>query len=144
VFAQDVMPNYLRDLNERIFKAQLPTVTVSRGEPHDPRLPANSLDAAVLVHMYHEIAQPFAFLHNLATAMKPGGIVGILDADRQTSRHGTPPALLRCELAAVGYREVSFTKLTGKLGYLAVFAAPGAQARKKPEDVRTCPLDAGR
>ncbi len=144
VFAQDVMPNYLRDLNARIFKAQLPTVTVSRGEPHDPRLPANSIDAAVLVHMYHEIAQPFAFLHNLANAIKPGGIVGILDADRQTWKHGTPPALLRCELAAVGYREVSFTTLTGKLGYLAVFEAPGAKTRKTPADVKACAIDAKR
>jgi predicted methyltransferase len=141
VFAQDVMPNYLRDLNARIFKAKLPTVTVSRGEPHDPRLPANSIDAAVLVHMYHEIAQPFAFLHNLAVAMKPGGIIGILDADRQTWQHGTPPALLRCELAAVGYREVSFTTLTGGLGYLAIFEAPEAQMRKQPDEVKSCPLE---
>ncbi len=142
VFAQDVMPNYLRDLNARIFKAKLPTVTVSRGEPHDPRLPAGSVDAAVLVHMYHEIAQPFAFLHNLAVAMKEGGIVGILDADRQTWQHGTPPALLRCELSAVGYREISFTTLTGGLGYLAIFEAPGAQARNRPQDVKACPLEA--
>ena len=138
VFAQDVMPNYLRDLNARIFKARLPTVTVSRGEPHDPRLPANSIDAAVLVHMYHEIAQPFAFLHNLAASMKQGGIIGILDADRQTWQHGTPPALLRCELAAIGYREVSFTTLTGGLGYLAVFEAPDAAARKVPAEVKAC------
>lgn len=144
VFAQDVMPNYLRDLNARIFKAKLPTVTVSRGEPHDPRLPANSIDAAVLVHMYHEIAQPYAFLHNLSVAMKPGGIIGILDADRQTWQHGTPPALLRCELAAVGYREVSFTTLSGGLGYLAVFEAPGAEMRKQPANVKACPLSAKR
>lgn len=138
VFAQDVMPNYLRDLNARILKARLPTVTVSRGEPHDPRLPANSIDAAVLVHMYHEIAQPFAFLHNLSLAMKKGGIVGILDADRQTWQHGTPPALLRCELAALGYREVSFTTLAGRLGYLAIFEAPDAAARKVPSEVKAC------
>jgi predicted methyltransferase len=140
VFAQDVTPNYLRDLNARILKARLPTVTVSRGEPHDPRLPANSIDAAVLVHMYHEIAQPFAFLHNLAVAMKQGGIVGILDADRQTWQHGTPPALLRCEMAAIGYRELSFTTLTGRLGYLAVFQAPDAAARKIPSEVKAGPV----
>ncbi len=37
----------------------LSNVTVVRGESHDPRLPPASLDAAVLVHMYHEIDQPF-------------------------------------------------------------------------------------
>lgn len=140
VYAQDVMPNYLRALNARILKLKARNVTVSRGEPHDPRLPKDSLDAALLVHMYHEIAQPYAFLHNLGVAMKRGGIVGILDADRQTWQHGTPPALLRCELAAVGYREVSFTTLTGGLGYLAVFEAPAPEARKAPADVKACPL----
>ena len=59
--------------------------------------------------MYHEIGQPFGLLYNLAAAMKPGGRVGIVDADAIPSRHGTPPALLRCELSAVGYREVGFT-----------------------------------
>jgi hypothetical protein len=38
------------------------------GKLHDPRLPASSLDAAILVHMYHEIAQPCAFLYDLAPA----------------------------------------------------------------------------
>ena len=142
VFAQDVMPNYLADLNARIFKARLPTVTVSRGEEHDPRLPANSIDAAVLVHMYHEIAQPFAFLHNLAVSMKSGGVIGILDADRPTHFHGTPPALLRCELQSVGYREVSFTTLKGDLGYLAVFEAPKVEPGKAPAEIKACPVDA--
>ena len=142
VLAQDITPNYLRDLKARIARLKLSNVTVSSGEPHDPRLPANAVDAAVLVHMYHEIEQPFALLHNLAASMKPGGIVGILDADRDTSEHGTPPALLRCELASVGYREVSFTTLKGNLGYLAVFEAPSAAARKAPAEVKACPVEA--
>lgn len=140
VYANDIMPNYLSMLNARILKAKLANVVVARGEPHDPRLPPNSIDAAMLIYMYHEIAQPYAFLHNLSVAMKPGGLVGILDPDRPTHFHGTPPALLRCEMAALGYREVSFTELTGDLGNFVVFEAPAADARKKPEDVKACPL----
>src|SRR5262249_8374317 len=74
------------------------------------------------VHMYHEIAQPFALLYNLVPALKPGALVGIVDAFRPTSEHGTPPSLLRCELAAVGYREISTDRLTGSQAYLAIFA----------------------
>jgi hypothetical protein len=74
--------------------------------------------------MYHEIAQPYALLFNLAGAMKPQSLVGIVDLDRPTNEHGTPPALLRCELAAVGYREVGFHELQGDVGYLATFEAP--------------------
>jgi len=50
--------------------------------------------------------------------------VGIVDLDRPTQDHGTPPALLRCELAAVGYRQVDFVSLAPADGYLAVFVPP--------------------
>ncbi|KQP08253.1 methyltransferase type 11 [Methylobacterium sp. Leaf99] len=142
ILAEDVTPSYLADLERRV--ANLPNVTVVRGEPHDPRLPPASVDAAVLVHMYHEITQPFGLLHNLAAAMKPGGRVGIVDADAIPSRHGTPPALLRCELAAMGYRETGFSVLDGGVGYLAIFEAPAVAARPEPAAIRTCPDTATR
>jgi ubiquinone/menaquinone biosynthesis C-methylase UbiE len=73
VIAEDVTPEYLNELAERIERLKLTNVVLALGEPHDPRLPASSLDAAILVHMYHEIAQPYAFLYNLAPALKEGG-----------------------------------------------------------------------
>lgn len=142
VFAEDVTPSYLAGLERRV--AKLANVTVVRGEAHDPRLPPASLDAAILVHMYHEITQPFGLLYNLAGAMKPGGRVGIVDADAIPSRHGTPPALLRCELAALGYRETGFQVLEGGVGYLALFEAPALADRPEPGAIRTCPDTATR
>ena len=136
VFAEDVTPAYLADLEKRV--KGLGNVAVVRGEPHDPRLEPASLDAAILVHMYHEISQPYGLLHNLAAAMKPDGRVGIVDADDIPSRHGTPPALLRCELRAAGYRETGFHPLTGGVGYLAVFEAPAPDARPSPGAIRPC------
>jgi len=138
VFAEDVTPRYLANLEARIAKAGLTNVTVVRGEPHDPRLPPESVDAAVLVHMSHEIAQPFGLLHNLAAAMKAGGRVGIVDADDVPARHGTPPALLACELSAAGYRQTSVTTLTGDVGYLAIFEAPKPEARPEPGTIKPC------
>lgn len=138
ILAQDITPDYLADLERRISEAGLANVTVVRGEAHDPRLPPGSVDAAILVHMYHEIAQPFGLLWNLAAAMKRGGRVGIVDADAIPSRHGTPPRLLRCELAAVGFREVSMTRLKGGVGYLGVFEAPAPERRPEPEAIRPC------
>lgn len=135
VLAEDVTPAYLASLERRV--KGLDNVTVVRGEAHDPRLPPASVDAAILVHMYHEIAQPFGLLHNLAPAMRPGGRVGIVDADDIPSRHGTPPALLRCELAAAGYRETGFHPLKDG-AYLAVFAAPAPEDRPRPEAIRPC------
>ena len=124
VIAQDITPDYLAALQKRVLKAKLANVKIGLGEAHDPRLPARALDAAVLIHMYHEIAQPYALLFNLAAAMKPESLVGIVDLDRPTDEHGTPPDLLRCELTAVGYREAGFHKLRGGVGYLAIFKPP--------------------
>ena len=143
VFAQDVTPNYLADLAKRVQNEGLLNVTIVRGEPHDPHLPAASVDAAILVHVYHEIVQPFAFLYNLVPALKPGARVGIVDLDRPIGEHGTRPDLLRCELAAVGYEQVSFAKLIGEIGYLAVFKPPAVAARTPPGQIKVCPAPRG-
>lgn len=136
VIAQDVEAEHLDELARRVARLRLQNVRLALGEPHDPRLPPASLDAAILAHMYHEVRQPFAFLYNLAPALKAGARVGIVDYDRPTSRHGTPPDLLRCELAAVGYRETGFHKLAGDEGYLAIFEAPSE--RKPPAEIAPC------
>lgn len=143
VVAQDVTRAYLVELARRTELLKLMNVQFALGEPHDPRLPASSLDAAILVHMYHEIAQPYAFLYNLAPALKPGARVGIVDLELPTSKHGTPIELLRCELTAVGYREVATYELAGDGGYLAVFSPPELAARKSPRDIVACGNPAG-
>jgi hypothetical protein len=56
---------------KRVRDLGLQNVSISQGEPHNPKLPAGSLDIAILVHMYHEIAQPYALLYNLVPAVKP-------------------------------------------------------------------------
>jgi predicted methyltransferase len=138
ILAEDVMPQYLQGLRRRVRDLGLQNVVISLGEPHDPRLPADSLDVAILVHMYHEIAQPYGLLYNLIPALKPGARVGIVDAYGPTSEHGTPPGLLRCELAAVGYREISLDRLTGSNAYLAIFAPPSVASRTRPDAMVAC------
>jgi len=138
VIAEDVMPKYLGSLRKRVRDLGLKNVAISLGEPHDPKLPADSLDVAILVHMYHEIAQPYALLYNLVPAFKPNSRIGIVDAFAPTSEHGTPPSVLRCELAAVGYREISLDRLDGSNAYLAIFAPPSVASRTRPEAVAAC------
>jgi len=144
VVAEDVTRDYLVEFAKRTQRLRLKNVVLALGEPHDPRLPALSLDAAILVHMYHEIAQPYAFVYNLAPAFKPGARVGIVDLERPTAEHGTPIALLRCELAAVGYRAIANYELAGDGGYLAVFSPPSAADRKPPGEIVACQDHAGR
>jgi predicted methyltransferase len=136
VIAEDVDPAALQTLGADASRQHLDNVVIALGEPQDPRLPNDVLDAAILVHMYHEIAHPYAFLYNLTDALKPGAPVGVEELDRPTPRHGTPPALLRCEFAAVGYRLKSLAPMKGGLGYFAVFAAPAQPP--PPQRIRAC------
>jgi hypothetical protein len=86
--------------------------------------------------MYHEIENPYEFVYHLRTALADGARIAIIDVDRPTQNHGTPPALLRCELAAVGYRQLDFTSLAPADGYLAVFVPP--LSLPAPETIRRC------
>jgi len=138
VYGQDIMPRYLRYLRERVDRDELTNVRLVRGDPHDPRLPAKSVDLVTMIHMYHEIEQPFGLLANLIPALRPGARIAILDMDRRTDQHGTPPALLRCEMALVGYRQESFHDLDVD-GYVAIFSAPDSvDLRKIRTSVRQC------
>jgi SAM-dependent methyltransferase len=138
VIAEDVRADYLQGLRQRVRDLGLRNIIIGLGEPHDPRLPSGSIDVAILVHAYHEIAQPYALLYNLVPALKPGGRVGIVDATNEILEHGTPTTLLRCELGAVGYQEISFHPLGGSDAYLAVFAPPSSSGRPPPESIAVC------
>jgi ubiquinone/menaquinone biosynthesis C-methylase UbiE len=136
VHAEDIVPAYLQRLKGRVEAERLRNVVVSLGEPHDPRLPVGELDLALLVHMYHEIAQPYGLLWNLHAALKPGAHVAVVDADRPTNRHGTPPKLLACEMAQVGYRQVAFHRLERADAYLAVFES--SDPRPSTANIKPC------
>ncbi|WP_339346386.1 methyltransferase domain-containing protein [uncultured Sphingomonas sp.] len=136
VLAEDIVPAVRDALAERVARERLENVSVRLGLPADPRLPANSFDRIFMVHMYHEIAQPYEFLWRMRPSLRKGGLVVVVDADRPTRDHGTPPMLLRCEFAAVGYAPVDFREMRSAGGYLATFRAAGA--RPAPTSIRAC------
>jgi SAM-dependent methyltransferase len=136
VYAQDVERRHLDQLAARLARETIHGVTIVHGTPVDPKLPADSVDVAILAHVYHEIENPYEFLWRMRSAVAAGGRVAIVDVDKATQHHGTPPTLLRCELAAVGYREVDFVSLVPADGYLAVFKPPATLPA--PEAIRPC------
>jgi ubiquinone/menaquinone biosynthesis C-methylase UbiE len=139
VIGEDVTPGYLQTLKSAVLARRLADVRTVLGSPGDPRLPPASIDAAIMAHMYHEIRRPYDLLYHLAPAFRPGGKLGIEELDRPTAQHGTPPALLTCELQAAGYRRLSIAPLRGGLGYFAVFEPPAAAARPHPGQIGSCP-----
>ncbi|MFD1610900.1 class I SAM-dependent methyltransferase [Sphingomonas tabacisoli] len=136
VLAQDIVPEVRDALAERVNRERLDNVSVKLGEPADPKLPPNSFDRVFMVHMYHEIGEPYEFLWNLRPALKAGGQVIVVDADRPTQAHGTPPALLRCEFAAVGYQLARIEPMPNAGGYFAAFEAKGP--RPEPRYIKPC------
>jgi SAM-dependent methyltransferase len=138
VIAEDVIARYLQALRASADSQRLTNIRIVLGSPGDPKLPPGSIDAAIMVHMYHEIERPYELLYNLAPAFRRGGVLGIEEADRATEAHGTPPALLTCELRAVGYRPLSLSAMQGGMGYFAVFAPPDASHRPKPDRIKAC------
>lgn len=136
VLAQDIIPEVRDGLAQRVARERLDNVSVRLGVPEDPKLPENSFDRILMVHMYHEIAEPYEFLWRMRPALREGGEVVVVDADRLTQNHGTPPDLLRCEFAAIGYRQVSMTSMPSAGGYMAVFRAEGP--RPEPAAIKPC------
>jgi len=138
VYAQDVVESYMADLRREVARRKLSNVEFVLGSEGDAGLAPNTLDRAIMVHMYHEIAQPYDLLWRLVDALKPGAKVGVVDLPRRPEQHGMPPSLLRCEFEAVGYRQTSFVEMQGGVGYLAVFTPPKPADRPQPSAIKPC------
>ncbi len=137
VLAQDVQSKVMRDLADRVLRERLDNVSIKLGAPDDPRLPANSFDRVFLVHMYHEVEEPYAFLWRLWPALREKGEVIVVDRDQPTASHGMPIKQLICEMQATGFRLVSFDDKPSAGGYLARFVR--GSTRPEPGGIKTCP-----
>ena len=141
VLAQDIDRAALQRLGQRVERERLDNVSIKLGAPDDPRLPEVSFDRIFLIHMYHEVTEPYAFLWRLRPALKPGGQVIVVDVDRPTGEHGIPPALLFCEFSALGFRLSQFERKPELQGYYAQFEAAGE--RPAPSAIKPCGAPAG-
>ncbi|WP_339691031.1 class I SAM-dependent methyltransferase [uncultured Parasphingorhabdus sp.] len=143
VLAQDIDEEAISRLGERVSRESLDNVSIKLGAPDDPRLPENSFDRIFLVHMYHEVREPYAFLSRLRPALLQktkahgAGEVIVVDVNRDFAQHGIPPKQLFCEFEAVGYELVGFMERPELGGYFARFRARGPAI--EPDQIRPCP-----
>ncbi|MDZ7587869.1 MAG: methyltransferase domain-containing protein [Parasphingorhabdus sp.] len=136
VLAQDIDAGAIERLGERIARERLDNVSIKTGAPDDPRLPEGSFDRIFMVHMYHEIREPYAFLWRLWPALAKDGEVIVVDINRPLGRHGLPPDRLFCEFQAVGYKLIGFQERPELGGYFARFVAEGK--RVEPSAIKAC------
>jgi predicted methyltransferase len=112
VYGEDVEQEPLDTLRRRTEKEKLANVRLIRGTPVDPQLPANALDAVLVVNAYHEFIEYDAMLKGILGALKPGGRLGIIDAagdERRTraehqSKHTITEKLVKDDAARNGFR----------------------------------------
>jgi 2-polyprenyl-3-methyl-5-hydroxy-6-metoxy-1,4-benzoquinol methylase len=125
VFAEDINPQAIKYIDERVRREDLPNVKTVLGTPDDPKLAAKSVDAMLLMKMYHEIARPVDVMKLLRGSLKPGAKVGIIDRNGNGADHGLNRDVVEREMREAGYRldaRYDFTKADGQ-DYFLIFSA---------------------
>lgn len=125
VLAEDINPLAIEAIGKRVTKENLPNVRTVLGHPDDPMLPPGSVDAVLLLKVYHEIAHPVDFMKNLRPALRQGAKVGIIDRNGNGSDHGLDHKVVEKEMGEAGFRLAStydFTKADGQ-DYFLIFEA---------------------
>jgi len=136
VLAEDIVPEVRDELSDRVQRERLDNVAVKLGTADNPMLPTASFDRLFLVHMYHEVQSPYAFLWHLRDGVKPGGLIVVVEANRPVRQHGMPPNVLRCEFAALGMQPVKAAMLSSGENYLMAFRITAP--RPAPDKIQTC------
>jgi SAM-dependent methyltransferase len=78
VYAEDIQAPMVNYIGLRARRESLPWIRPILGTATDPRLP-NGIDAILIVDTYHEVEDPIPLLRNSAKALKPGGLIGVVD-----------------------------------------------------------------
>jgi len=152
VYAQEILPRYVAAIQKRARDNRFSNIQTILGTTSDPKLPAKTLDAAIVLNAYHEFDQPLAMLAKIRAAMKPGARLGIMERDNEklrlearrayaktgrilrridekndnnplTDDHRLALDIVRREGEKAGFQFVSAREL-GEDHYLAVFRAP--------------------
>ena len=85
VYAEDIQPQMIEAIQQRLRGEDLLNVRPVLGTPSDPRLPPGTVDAALIVDAYREMDDPadpslvVTLLKNVARALKPQGRLGVVD-----------------------------------------------------------------
>jgi ubiquinone/menaquinone biosynthesis C-methylase UbiE len=136
VLAQDISREALQRLGRRVERERLENISIKPGEVDDPQLPVDSFDRIFLVHMYHEVSEPYAFLWRMWPALADGGQIIVVETDQPVGPHGISHRLLFCEFEAVGYELLEFIERPDIKGYFARFGR--GQRRVEPAAIRAC------
>jgi protein-L-isoaspartate O-methyltransferase len=100
VYSQDVQREMLEAIRRRVSREGLQNVQTRLGDGSNPNLQVTGLDAIVVVDAYQEVEDRVTFLKNLAQALKPNGLIGVVNWKPGRGGPG-PPENVRVDKASV-------------------------------------------
>ena len=110
VYATDIQPAMLALIQKKIDARRATNVELVVGTPTESKLPDASVDLALMVDVYHELAEPQVFLRSLKRALKPDGRLVLIEFRKEDPQvpirpeHKMSVREARLELEAEGYR----------------------------------------
>lgn len=125
VYAEDINPKAIDYITARASRDKLDNVRPRLGSVDDTSLPANSVDAVLILKTYHEFARPIPLMKKLKLSLRPGAKIGIIDRNGNGADHGIMPGVVEREMAHAGFKRVGkydFTKSDGQ-DYFLIFMA---------------------
>jgi len=125
VFAEDINPKAIDFIQDRARKESLTNIHTVLGTPDEANLPPHTVDAVLLLKVYHEIARSVPFMRDLRASLAPHARVGIIDRNGSGTDHGLNREIVEREMAEAGFRKVGlydFTKADGQ-DYFLIFEA---------------------
>jgi len=111
VYAVDIQPSMVSYLRERADKEGLSNVIAVQGAADQPNLP-ESVDVILIVNAYHHIGDRVAYFRKLATSLKTGGQVAIIDFKPDSpvgppKEFRFPPERFMSEMREAGYKLIA-------------------------------------
>jgi precorrin-6B methylase 2 len=86
VLAVDVQPEMVNLLQAGAKRSGLTQIEARLGAADDVRLPAGSVDLAIMVDVYHELSHPYEVMASVMKALKPGGRVVFVEYKAEDPR----------------------------------------------------------
>jgi len=123
VYPEDINPKAIEYITQRATTAKLANIHPILGTVDDTKLPAESVDAVLILKTYHEFAEPIPLMEKLRLSLRPGAKVGIIDRNGDGTDHGIMPDIVEREMAQAGFKRIGkydFTKTDGQ-DYFLIF-----------------------
>ncbi len=81
VYAEEILPKFTNYIERRARREGLSNIRTILGTTSDPKLPANTMNAVLILNAYHEFDKPLSMLKKIRAGMKPGGRLGFIERD---------------------------------------------------------------